>query len=262
MKYVYKFLELLLVILVIAFAVSYYYKDKLISIPNVHPATLKDPIQKTVTSSYKINFKNYNYTYEVTPVADYKITGVVVSKSDYNQPNDDPEKVVRFDICMVWGKNVSDNIYLSPNISFSQNQRLCNYKFSGDVGLHEDQISNNCIVTTNSSIIDKIQSINIGDEISITGQLVNLSASGSANEYSSLKSYNWSTSTDRKDTGARAYEMIYVESIDILTSAHETGIKVNTYSLWAIGGIIALFILRAMVIILFLKPKRNSGLIR
>lgn len=258
MKYFFKFLKYLLIVLIIAYAVTFYYRDKLVSISsNIHPATLKDPVQTPAKITAKIIFPYNQYSYVVNPIYDYKITGVVVSKFDYDPAENDPEKVIRYDLCMAWGKNVSDNIYLSPNISFSQNQRFCNYKYSQDIGFNTNQLSNNHLVTTNEYILEKLKTISNGDEISITGQLINMTASGTGNDNSGLKSLNWSSSTNRTDTGARACEVIYVESIDILTSAHEQGNQINTYSMYAIGAIFALFFLRLSFIVLFLKPNKN-----
>ncbi|NCQ54399.1 hypothetical protein COV88_03670 [Candidatus Saccharibacteria bacterium CG11_big_fil_rev_8_21_14_0_20_41_19] len=258
MKYFFGLLKLVLIVSIIAFAVTFYYKDKLVSISSdVHPATLKDPVQTPLKSSYKITFPYNQYSYVVNPLYDYKITGVVVSKFDYDPAENDAEKVIRYDLCMAWGKNVSDSVYLSPNISFSQNQRFCNYKYSQDIGFNANQMSNNHLVTTNESILEKLKTISNGDEISITGQLINMTASGTGNDNSGLKSLTWNSSTTRTDTGAGACEVIYVESIDILTSAHEQGNQINTYAMYAIGAIFALLFLKLSFIVLFLKPDKN-----
>ncbi len=260
MKYIFKLLKIILIISIGAYIVAFYYSDKLIGIDSgISAATYKDPVQTKIKPSYKINFKNGNYDYSITPVADYKISGIVVSKMDYNPADTDVEKVIRYDLCMVWGDNVMDKTYLSPNISYSQNQRFCTYSFSSGASLNTIQISNSHLITTNEAVLEKLKSIKRGDEIVITGQLVNMSATGAANINSDIKTQTWSTSINRTDTGPGACEVIYVESIDIVTPAHKVGDQVSQYALWAIEGIFGFFVLKFMLTILFLRPKKING---
>ena len=255
MRYIFKFLEYLLIILIIVFAASFYYKDRLVSIQNVSSSTLSDPIQTPALTPQVIDLKNRGYDYKITAIDDYKITGVVVSKHDYNPADDDVEKIMRFDLCLVWGKNVSQQTYLSPNISFSQGQRFCNFRYSDDTKFYGEELSNNHLITVDSSIIDTIKSINTGDEVVLTGKLVNMSASGTGSNVSGTQKYTWNTSVDRKDTGAGACEIIYIESVKVISSVHNFEVMINTYSLWGIMGIVALLFIRAILFILFVGPK-------
>lgn len=262
MKYIFNLLKIILILAIGAYVVAFYYSDKLIGIDSgISAATFKDPVQTKLKPTYIKNFKNGNYDYVVSSVVDYKISGIVVSKMDYKPADNSAEKIVRYDLCMVWGDNVMDKTYMSPNISYSQSQRFCTYSFSNGASLNTMQISNNHIVTANEAVLEKLKSIKLGDEISITGQLVNMSATGAANENSDIKTQTWTTSVDWTDTGLDASEVIYVDSIDILAPAHKVGTEVSTYALWAIAGITGFFVLKFMLTILFLRPKNNNGFV-
>jgi hypothetical protein len=157
---------------------------------------------------------------------------------------------------MVWGSNVTDKTYLSPDISFSQDNRFCNYHYSKPVDFNIKQISNNHLVTTDESVLKVIESIENGDEVMITGMLVNLFATPLATDASTR---SWNSSTNREDTGAGACEVIYVESIDVLAAAHNFDKNLNQYSLWGILTVLAIFILEIIAVVVFIKPKTKDA---
>lgn len=256
MKYIFRFLLIIFILAVGIFGFSYFKKNLLVENKNISSASLAEPVQTTSDESYSISFKSGNYDYAVDPLYNYTITGVVVSRHDYNPADNDSEKPIRYDLCIVWGKNISEKTYLSPDVSFSQGQRFCNYSFHNSPTFYTQQISNNHIVTTNGAILDKLQSINPGDEVKISGQLVNLSVSGVDSGGSKVNS-SWKTSTDRKDTGAGACEVIYVDSVDVLSATHQQDVVANDYSYYVIIGIVALFAVKVVIFILFAGSKKD-----
>ena len=245
------------------FGYSFYQKNQLVEIKNVSSATLADPVQTPFSGSYSISFNNigddYSYNYAIKPLDDYKITGVVVSKIDHNPADSDYEKPIRYDLCIVWGKNVSEKTYLSPDISISQSGRYCNYRYSNNATFYPDQISNNHIITKNSTILDTLQAINVGDEISISGKLVDMTISGNDASANQIKIPSVS-STKRDDTGNGACESIYAESITILNPVHRQDVTMNLYSEYIAIGILTLFVLRAIIFVLFAKQKNTNRL--
>ncbi len=258
MKYIFRFLLILFLFAVGVFGYSFFQKNILIENKNVSSASLTEPVQTTSDDSYSISFKSGNYDYAVNPLHNYTITGVVVSKHDYNPDETDIERPIRYDLCIVWGKNISEKTYISTDISFSQSQRFCNYSYHNSPTFYTQQISNNHIVTTNGAILDKLQSVNPGDEVKISGQLVNLSVMGNDSN-GQIVNNTWKSSTDRKDTGAGACEVIYVDSVDILSTVHEKDVVMNNYSYYVIIGLVVIFIIRAIVFVLFTGTKKNNG---
>lgn len=231
--------------------------NQLSGLDSVTADTLKDPIQAAVTTSEKINFKNGDYDYVATPLYDYKIAGVILSKYDYNPDDSDAEKVIRYDLCMAWGQNVSDKVYLSSNISFSQSNRFCNFYYSGSTSFRSDQASNNHLVTMDDEVLRILKTINRGDEVVITGKLINMTA-GNANKSDANNLKSWTTSTDRQDTSSGACEVIYVESIQVLKSAHNTEIAANRYSFIGILIMSSVLFLRLLWFLIFIQPIAKS----
>lgn len=244
----------------VAFGWSFYNLNQIGRVDNLNSATKSDPVQTAIAKMDPIIFKTAAYTYTASPSYDYTITGIVVSKQDYEPQETDVTLPMRYDICMVWGKNATSGIYLSPDVSFSQNQRFCNFNYSGSLDFNKAELSNNHIVTTDQAILDKIKMIRRGDEISITGYLINMNAMpNSSAVYDSTKVTKWDTSITRTDTGAGACEVIYVKSLDILTDSHVLDKQQNQYSLWGLIGTSSMFIIELFIIMLFVKPKARTA---
>jgi hypothetical protein len=257
-KYINIIVRLIFVALLVTFVISYFVKDNLVGISSIHDSTKSNPVQTTIKNAKNFSFNVGESNYGVAPIDDYKISGVVVSKHDYNPPDYDIEKPARYDLCLVWGSNVVDKIYLSPDISFSQSDRFCNYHYSKPVNFNTNGISNNHLITTNDSVLAKLATIRDGDEVLVTGRLINMTGF-TTDSRAEVKNYHWNSSTIRTDTGEGACEVIYVDSIDILTPSHNFGVEVNQYSLWAIIGIIAIFVLQILSLVLFIKPKTKGA---
>lgn len=249
-------LRLLFIAFIAAFLISFFNKGRLVEISNLDDSVKVDPVQTTATRPHKIEFSSDSNDYVATPLYDYKISGIVVSKHDYGAGAGSLSKPIRYDLCMVWGRNVTDKTYLSPDISFSQDDRFCNYNYSKPVDFDIRQISNNHLVTTNEDILKVIETIENGDEVVITGMLVDLFASPRATDVSTR---SWSSSTNRDDTGAGACEVIYVESIEILASAHAFDKNLNQYSIWGILAVLAIFAIEIIAVVVFVKPKSKDA---
>lgn len=250
-------LRLLLLGFVVAFLVSFFNRGRLVEIGKLDDSVKVDPSQTNATRPLKFEFSVDNNDYVATPLYDYKISGIVVSKHDYGGDEGSLSKPIRYDLCMVWGSNVTDKTYLSPDISFSQDNRFCNYHYSKPVDFNIRQISNNHLVTTDEAVLKVIESIETGDEVMITGMLINLFASPRATDASNR---SWSSSTNRDDTGAGACEVIYVESIDILAAAHNFDKNLNQYSIWGAIAVLAIFVIEIIAVVIFVKPKvKDAG---
>ncbi len=212
-----KVLSILTYILIIIFIISYFYKGKLAQVNNVTEATYNDPIQTEVKSNNEIDFTGDGFEYKATPLYDYTVTGIVVSKKNYNTLGSKGiDKSVPYDLCIVWGNNVKEKTYLS-SIKFKQDQRFCFYHYSQNASFYPNQLSNNHLLISDDSVFKAEKAINIGDEVQIKGRLVNVIATKTDG---SKKYFTWNTSTERTDSGAGACEVIYTESINILHRAN------------------------------------------
>lgn len=96
---------------------------------------LKDPIQtETLRTDFSFNYRNKNYN--VKPVADYELWGLVVSKNNINAWYNyyhDKNSVNLKDICIVWGKNIANEVYLDSGINFKSGEWTCYATWSNNL---------------------------------------------------------------------------------------------------------------------------------
>jgi hypothetical protein len=259
MRYVTRLLIILLFISASIFGYTFLVKDRLISIPKVHPSTLSDPIQTPIVSPTGVVFTKSGYEYSMTPSNDYKISGVVVDITDYKQGDNASRDVFRFDVCMVWGKNVSSKVYLSSDVSFYQDGRYCQVT-SRTTTFNLTEVSNNHLITPDDKIVDKVKSIHKGDEVVITGKLVNAHIEQKDGKTPvPLHNDNWNSSLVRDDFGC---EVILVSSVDILTAAHGAEVMANDYALRAIIILSVILGLRLLTFMTFANYKRSENYLR
>lgn len=177
-------------------------------------ALLNEPVQTKVTApTFATVSKNINYN--VQPLYEYDMVGLVVSKHDANtwwdyihsEWNDNLNIV---DLCVVWGNNVRNGAYAA--IDFSSGQFTCNFSTNSNeafAAFDQSAISNNHLLTDKASIAKKLRSVRVGDQIHFRGHLV---------EYSHNHGFPFKrgTSIVRTDTGNGACETVFIESVEIL----------------------------------------------
>ncbi len=188
------------------------------AVTDIHPEVLDNPIQTKILHPHKFEFKSNDYAYQVTPLFDYTLRGLIVSKFTYDIFNMYKYgRVFPVDLCIIWGSNVRNGVHLNKAVNFSQDCRWCNVEWSGNVTFNFDEMSNNHLVVNDARIRKIINSLSAGDQVYIEGKLINVKAAllkrtGSFDP----QEFEWKTSTVREDGGAGACEVIYVEDIKIL----------------------------------------------
>lgn len=153
--------------------------------------------------------------YRVTPVADYEISGLIVSWHDsetwWDREHEQGKDFLNVaDLCMVWGVNAADGAY--EHMRFSNGQWVCyiRYENTGEVRPeHVRALSNNHILTDDADIARQIRGLRVGDQVRLRGQLVS---------YSHQAGFDFSrgTSTSRDDQGNGACETLFVREVTLL----------------------------------------------
>jgi len=178
----------------------------------IHSSLQSDPIQEKVErESYRFDYMGSSYS--IFPRADYEIWGMVVTQNDITSIANiyHTSSSVDFkDLCVIWGRNLTDEIY--KEVTFWSDPFTCWYRpqtqrasraFSGDY------LSNNHLLSRSKSVRDKVNSINIGDQIYARGYLIDYCPAGRPD-------YMRKTSLVRTDTGPGACEVMMIEEFDIL----------------------------------------------
>jgi len=173
-------------------------------IETYHPnGTLSDPIQTSYFGFDGVAISSGFDTYELSPIANYEISGKVVGVAYYKNEN---LAVSPMDLCVVWG-----NMANRTDIVYTQGNRDCTFRATGsslDIITH---FSNSHIIPANDDILNKLQNVKVGDIVTIKGYLVNVKRTSSI----SSSTWTWISSTSRSDTGNNACEIIYVKGISI-----------------------------------------------
>lgn len=148
------------------------------------------------------------------------------------------------DLCIIWGGNLKKKIYKNPSGRFSQDMRFCNYQCRGGE-FYPNEFSNNHLVVKDYSIRNIIKKIRVGDQVSIRGQLVYLTADLiKPGDIFDGKHITWQSSTIRTDGGHGACEVIYVQDIQILQKGNPAARSINLLCLLAILGLMSLNIIQ------------------
>jgi hypothetical protein len=199
--------------------VGYFGKGNFKAINDIHPEVFIEPVQMPVTSKTPIEFQKDGFSYKLTPLFDYRISGLVIHRMDYNKwySLSRTDKTFTTDLCIVWGYNIKSGAYKNKSLSIKQDFRFCLYSYWGGEPIKNEQLSNNHLIIRDSDVKKINDSIEVGDQIRIIGKLVNVHADaiGTAGTYEP-KVADWTTSTTRSDASGGACEIIYVEKIEIL----------------------------------------------
>jgi hypothetical protein len=154
------------------------------------------------------------YTYTLTPRAAYEIAGLVVSQHRgdalfnlYHQA--DPGNIR--DVCVVWGEAVTNGSY--RKVKFSSEEFTCSYSWSGALtpAFRPEKASNNHLVPADRAIARRIGAIRVGDQIRMTGLLVDYTVTKDGQDVFSRR-----TSLTRGDTGNGACEILYVTDLSVV----------------------------------------------
>lgn len=181
------------------------------------PEVLTEPRQRAVEEA-PFSVRAGDVDYRIEPVADYDITGLVVSRHDsdtfwdsFHARANDHLNVA--DLCLVWGANASDGAY--ERMAFWNGQWTCNFRYSGDAAIgpaHTRALSNNHLLTERSDIAERIRALRVGDQVRLRGQLA-------VYKHQAGMNFVRGTSLSRDDTGNGACETLFVDQLDLLQPA-------------------------------------------
>jgi len=186
------------------------------------------------------------HEYEITPLYDYEITGLVVSyrlhNGNYGVHRLTQDHLNVADLCIIWGANATD--LPLTRFKFWNREFTCYVQSSRDHwdSFNTDELSNNHLITDDPDIRDAIRDVGIGDQITIKGRLA---------EYRNVQTGGKrGTSTVRTDTGNGACETILVDEMTIVSSFT---------SPWRSAMYLSLLLLLISLTWYLVKPMRVGG---
>jgi hypothetical protein len=180
--------------------------------------SLDAPIQ-TPTTEGPFNTTAEDQHYTIEPKFDYELDGVIVSYNDADSIFDiwhhDKWKDylnVR-DVCVIWGANVRNGVYLS--MKFSNDSWTCwVYWPDQATGSRFDMtaLSNNHLLVDDVMAKNALMSAETGDYIHLKGMLVSYHNPGNG--------FSRGTSAVRTDTGNGACETVYLREFEVIKKAN------------------------------------------
>ncbi|HBI97081.1 MAG: hypothetical protein US83_C0009G0020 [Candidatus Falkowbacteria bacterium GW2011_GWC2_38_22] len=188
----------------------------------INSAVYNEPIQSDATSRKDFSFAYRGKDYEVKPLADYELWGLVVSVNNINAWYNfyhDENTVNLKDVCVVWGENARNGSYADKAIKFSSGEWTCYYEWFGRMQneFYPNKLSNNHLLSDSEAVRSLIRRANIGDQIHLQGALVDYAEDGT----------DWyrKTSLSRDDVNSNsrsggACEVFFVDDMDFLQRFH------------------------------------------
>jgi hypothetical protein len=143
----------------------------------------------------------------LTTRAQFDITARVLSRKDYSWGAD--AELIPEDLALGWGR-MSDSDVLA-NIDITQSDRFYYWhvkEFPIPRREIETSSANMHMIPADPGVKRELEQVRQGQVVHIEGFLVDASRTDG---------WHWNTSMTRDDTGAGACELVYVESLDIVT---------------------------------------------
>lgn len=212
-----RIVKITLYVSILVFILTAFKKDELPPKTAVLKQLYQEPKQ-TRTSAPAFAQQAQGIKYNIVPVYDYELYGMVVSYHHSNVFWDYEHKANKdfintADICVIWGKNIETEIY--KRMRFCNGSWTCYPEFTTgtkqDVFLNyrSNCLSNNHLLAQNDTVNRQIMSAQKGDQIFIKGLLVDYTQ----HEWRSPRA----SSTTRTDNGC---EVIFVKEFKILKKAN------------------------------------------
>lgn len=218
---------LILIISALVWTWAHFESKELPSVDAILKTISEAEPEQLPTKAARYEFSYAGRKYLITPLAEYSIQGLVVSHNNIHSIADmyhDRTSVDIKDLCILWGSNVASDVYLHGrywNGSFH-----CAYEFSDGEQyskFRHDQLSNNHILARNLRVRRQIQSIRIGDQVSLSGKLI---------KYSEIPGNGFEriSSLIRTDTGNGACEVFMVDSVKIFKRGNQGWNKIKDFA--------------------------------
>ena len=225
------------------FLLSYFFQNQLPDPSQIHPATLREPLQKPTPAAPFLKIFD-THIYEIEPKFEYELTGLVVSYRNFEESWLSRLKLKRDpfntkDLCVLWGKNLITPDY--KKYRYSSGEFTCYIKGRFSELFYEDALSNNHLLAGDPKLANEIMSARVGDQIHLKGLLVSYK-----NRTTGLSR---GTSIIRTDRGNGACETIYVNDFNILKKANITWHLLNSAS-----KTITFFAIIAWFYLIFIDP--------
>jgi hypothetical protein len=219
MKLFKKIIKIISIVAVVIFIISYFQKDKFPQKEDISPELYQAPIQ-TETNEAPFKVERGGVIYDITPLFNYELYGLVVSKHNskswldyYHEKWEDFINLK--DVCVIWGENIQTGVY--RELKFKNGSYTCYMDFKSGVDKNaayqkfkNEALSNNHLLSTDELINKKVMKAQKGDQVYFKGYLVQYAHDD----------FQRGSSVTRTDAGNGACETIYLIDFKIIKEAN------------------------------------------
>jgi hypothetical protein len=222
--------------------VSFWNRNDIPGNIDFHAAIEHEPVQSP-TARQPFSVEWHGVRYQVEPVYDYEMTGMIVSYRHHDAATSRMHRSANdhlnmTDLCVVWG-DTAQSPYLD-RLKFWNGIFTCNVQTSDSAAWESfdmTELSNNHLLSADEDIRDRLRDVRIGDQVYVRGMLASYGSGGSKR----------GTSTTRDDTGDGACETIFIEEFEVVQKA---------VSYWRLAMYFALAAIAATLFRHFRRPYR------
>ena len=177
--------------------------------------TSQDPVQAPYKPDEPIVREIKNGQITITPIAAYKICGVVVGRGTYSSGWDG--EISPVDLAIAWGRLAEPEC--SRYVTYSKGYRWYFYQYKPESPFDNSYIishsSNNHIIPASENVRRAVKAVKKKDKVILEGFLVNLKGTYNGQPVA------WNTSLSRADGGNGSCELFYVSKVRIDTKVYE-----------------------------------------
>lgn len=145
------------------------------NVNEIAPEVLKSPVVTEIVQQSPKEFISYGYRYSLMPVYQCEMSGLIVDKQmtglvTFRMFED--RLAMNKIFTVMWAGNVRNRTYQNANISFFAGS----VNWQGVVKVNYDEFARLALITRDRAVWVRIKSLCRGDQIIVTGKLVNLTA--------------------------------------------------------------------------------------
>jgi len=244
-------------ILFIILITTFFTRNNIHNVDEITDKATNQPVQEEIPNAEEIKFEKDGYLWQLTPLYDYEISGLVVGRMNYEIFSIDKyTSLFPIDLGLIWGSNVATKVYQDKRVKFKQDSRWCWAWWESGVVFNLNEFSNNHLFTREKDLSDEAKKINRGDQVTIKGKLVDVIATPLEANGVSGQNITWKSSITREDDGAGACEIIYVEDIEVL----KKGNMLSRFLFWfSFYGLIFIIIWSISYFLYSANKQRKNG---
>jgi hypothetical protein len=144
--------------------------------------------------------------YEIKPLANFAVRARVLSREDYALGRE--ADLSRTDLALGWQRMADPTVYGPLNISQGGRWYRYSWRDQPPIPLQEiiESSANMHMIAADATVERALAKVRKGQFVRITGKLV---------EVSHASGWRWTSSLTRSDSGARACELVWVESLQV-----------------------------------------------